>query len=60
MHQTDWNGGMVVLFNRFERGAFGWDTQFEHELEAGFRTALDAVYSDHVDVMYDVFTSEFG
>jgi glycerophosphoryl diester phosphodiesterase len=60
MHRTDWNGGLVVLFHRFARVAFGWDLQFEHELQAGFRMGLDAVYSDHVDVMSDVFTAEIG
>ncbi|MDX2379329.1 MAG: glycerophosphodiester phosphodiesterase [Acidimicrobiia bacterium] len=60
MHRTDWNGGLVVLFHRFERVAFGWDMQFEHELQDGLRMGLDAVYSDHVDVMNDVFTTEYG
>lgn len=60
MHRLDWNGGLVVLFHRFERVAFGWDLQFEHELRSGFRMGLDAVYSDHVDVMNDVFVSEVG
>ena len=27
----DWNGGLVVLFHRFERVAFGWDMQLEHD-----------------------------
>jgi glycerophosphoryl diester phosphodiesterase len=60
MHRTDWNGGLVVLFHRFERVAFGWDMRFEHELQAGFRMGLDAVYSDRPDVMNDVFTTEVG
>jgi glycerophosphoryl diester phosphodiesterase len=60
MHRTDWNGGLVVLFHRFERLAFGWDLQLDHELEEGFRMGLDAVYSDHVDVMNDVFITEIG
>lgn len=60
MHRTDWNGGLVVLFHRFERVAFGWDLQFVHELQEGLRMGLDAIYSDHVDVMNDVFTTEIG
>lgn len=60
MHHTDWNGGLVVLFHRFERVAFGWDLQFEHQLRAGLRMGLDAIYSDHVDVMNDVFIAEVG
>lgn len=58
MHRTDWNGGLVVLFHRFERLAFGWDLQTDHELQTGFRMGLDAVYSDHVDLMHDAFTTE--
>lgn len=60
MHRTDWNGGLVVLLHRFERVAFSWDIQFDHQFRAAFRMGLDAVYSDHVDVMNDVFTTEVG
>jgi glycerophosphoryl diester phosphodiesterase len=60
MHRTDWNGGLVVLFHRFDRVAFGWDMQYEHELLAGFRMGLDALYSDHPDVMNDVFSTEIA
>ena len=35
MHHTDWNGGMVALFHRFDRVAFGWDMQEPHILQAG-------------------------
>lgn len=60
MHRTDWNGGLVVLFHRFDRLAFGWDLQFDHQLEAAVRMGLDAIYSDHVDTMTDVMTREVG
>ncbi len=60
MHRTDWNGGLVVLFHRFDRLAFGWDLQFDHQLEAGVRMGLDAVFSDHVDTMADVLAREVG
>ncbi len=60
MHRTDWNGGLVVLFHRFERLAFGWDQQFDHQLEAAVRMGLDAIYSDHVDTMTDVMGREVG
>ncbi len=60
MHRTDWNGGLVVLFHRFDRFAFGWDQQFDHQLEAAVRMGLDAIYSDHVDTMTDVMTREVG
>jgi glycerophosphoryl diester phosphodiesterase len=60
MHHTDWNGGLVVLFHRFGRTAFGWDMQFEHVLRPAFRMGLDGVFSDHVDVMIDAFRAELG
>lgn len=60
LHHTDWNGGLVTLFHRFGLVAFGWDLQFEHVLRAGLRMGLDAVYSDHVDVMVDAYRAEIG
>ncbi|MGI9643860.1 MAG: glycerophosphodiester phosphodiesterase [Ilumatobacteraceae bacterium] len=60
MHRTDWNGGLVALFHRFDRYAFCWDLQHEHQLRDAFRMGVDAVYSDHVDVMQDAFASEIG
>ena len=60
LHRTDWNGGLVALFHRFGLHAFGWDMQHEHELREGLRMGLDAVYSDHVDVMIDAFRDEIG
>jgi glycerophosphoryl diester phosphodiesterase len=60
MHHTDWNGGMVALFHRFDRVAFGWDMQEPHILEAAFRMGLDGVYSDWVDRMIEVYKAEIG
>jgi glycerophosphoryl diester phosphodiesterase len=60
LNRRDWNGGLVVLFHRFGRLAFGWDMQYEHELRDGLRMGLDAVYSDHVDVMIDAMNAEIG
>ena len=60
LNRRDWNGGLVVLFHRFGRMAFGWDMQFEHEFRDGLRMGLDAVYSDHVDVMMDAVKAEIG
>jgi glycerophosphoryl diester phosphodiesterase len=60
MHHSDWTGGLTTLFHRFDRIAFGWDLQFEHQLRPALRMGLDAVYSDHVDVMVDAFTAELG
>jgi glycerophosphoryl diester phosphodiesterase len=60
LHHTDWNGGLVSLFHRFGLVAFGWDLQYEHLLRPALRMGLDAVYSDHVDVMIDAYRIEIG
>lgn len=60
LHRTDWNGGLVALFHRFGLHSFGWDMQHEHELRDGLRMGLDAVYSDHVDLMSDAFRDQIG
>lgn len=60
LHHSDWNGGMVALFHRFERASFGWDMQEPHILQAGLRMGLDGVYSDWVDRMIDVYHTEIG
>ena len=55
MHHTDWTGGLVTLFHRFERFALGWDMQHDHVLDDGLRMGLDGVFSDHTDRMMDAF-----
>lgn len=60
LHRTDWNGGLVALFHRFDLCGFGWDMQREHELRSCLRMGLDAVYSDNVDIMVDAFRAEIG
>lgn len=53
MHHSDWTGGLVTLFHRFELFAFGWDMQHDHVLSECLRMGLDAVYSDWTDKMMD-------
>ena len=60
MHHTDWNGGQVVLFHRFDVLAFSWDLQFDHQLAEALRMGVDAVYSDRTDVMIDALAAEVG
>ncbi len=60
LRKQDWNGGLVALFHRFERTAFSWDLQLEHQLQSAFRMGIDAVYSDFVDRMVDVFANDVG
>ena len=59
LHYTDWTGGLVALFHRFERVAFGWDLQYDHILHPAVRMGLDGVYSDHVDLMMDILAAEY-
>ena len=60
LHHSDWNGGLVALFHRFDRVAFGWDMQEPHILQAALRMGLDGVFSDWVDRMMDAYTAELG
>jgi glycerophosphoryl diester phosphodiesterase len=60
MHHTDWTGGTVTLFHRFDRVAFGWDMQEPHILQAGLRMGLDGIYSDWVDRMIEAYKIEVG
>lgn len=53
MHREDWTGGLVALYHRFGRLAFGWDAQFRRQLDALLAMKVDAVYSDHVERMMD-------
>lgn len=51
LHHSDWSGGLVTLLHRFGRYALGWDAQFDRVLDGLLDMGVDAVYSDHVDVM---------
>lgn len=60
LHHTDWNGGLVALFHRFDRVAFGWDMQHDDVLRPSLRMGLDGIYSDWVDRMLDAYRAELG
>lgn len=49
LHERDWSGGLVALFHRFERYAFGWDAQHPHQLDQLLDMGIDGLFSDHVD-----------
>ena len=55
LHHSDWTGGLVVLFHRFERVAFGWDMQEPHILERCLLMGLDGLYSDYPDRMMQAY-----
>lgn len=60
MHHSDWSGGLVTLFHRFDLFAFGWDMQHQHVLNECLRMGLDAVYSDWTDTMMDAIRHVVG
>ena len=51
LHHTDWNGGHVALFHRFDVVTLAWDCQFDRVLDAMLDAGIDGVFSDHVDRM---------
>lgn len=53
LHWSEWSGGMVTLFHRFQRYALGWDAQYRRQLDALIRMGIDGLYSDHVERMVD-------
>jgi glycerophosphoryl diester phosphodiesterase len=54
LHHTDWTGGLVALFHRFNRYTFGWDAQFERIIDGLVGMGIDGIFSDHVDRLVDV------
>jgi glycerophosphoryl diester phosphodiesterase len=50
-HHSEWTGGLVSLFHRFDVKAFAWDTQEVRHLRAMLRIGVDALYCDYVDRM---------
>ena len=53
MPYSDWTGGLVALFSRFEVGCFAWDCQHERQIREVMRMGVDAVYSDWPDRLAD-------
>ena len=49
LHHSDWSGGLVSLFHRFERYTLGWDAQHERILAGLLAHGIDGVYSDYPD-----------
>jgi len=53
LHHSEWTGGLISLYHRFERVALGWDAQFERVLDDLLDAGIDGVFSDHVDRMME-------
>lgn len=60
LHHSDWSGGLTTLVHRFGVVAFGWDAQFDRNLDELLRMGIDGVYSDHVDRMVDALARHAG
>ncbi len=60
MHYSDWTGGLVTLFHRFDVLCFAWDCQFERIIDAMYDNGMDGVYSDHVDRLLTSHATFFG
>jgi glycerophosphoryl diester phosphodiesterase len=60
LHHTDWSGGLVTLYHRFEVLAFGWDAQHERVLHDLLDSGVDAVYSDFADRMTSAIHEVYG
>jgi len=53
LHHSDWSGGLVALWHRFDRFALAWDAQHRRVLDAVLAMGVDGVYSDHVGRMVE-------
>ena len=53
LHHGEWSAGMVALFHRFGRCAFGWDAQHVRVVTTLLQAGCDGVFSDHVDRLVD-------
>lgn len=59
LRNIDWSGGLVAMFHRFERIAFGWDAQQPREIASLIDIGIDGVFSDHVDRLAEALASFF-
>ena len=50
-HHSEWTGGTIALYHRFDRYALGWDAQFERVIDGLLDAGIDGVFSDHADLL---------
>jgi glycerophosphoryl diester phosphodiesterase len=58
MHHSDWNGGLVALYHRFELTAFAWDVQHVSVAETMLRMGIDGIFGDDVEVLREALTND--
>jgi len=51
LHHTEWTGGFIAMYHRFERLAFAWDVQFDRIMVELLDAGIDGLYSDHTDTL---------
>jgi glycerophosphoryl diester phosphodiesterase len=51
LHHTEWTGGFIAMYHRFERLAFAWDVQFDRIMDELLDAGIDGLYSDHADTL---------
>lgn len=52
MHHSDWSGGLVALYHRFEIATFAWDVQFESVARTMLLMGMDGVFGDDVEILH--------
>lgn len=53
LHHTDWSGGLIALFHRFDRYTLAWDAQLPRVLDELLDVGIDGVFSDFADRLAD-------
>jgi glycerophosphoryl diester phosphodiesterase len=51
LHRRDWSPSLVETMHEHGRAAFAWDAQHRRAIARLVVMGVDAVYSDHVEVM---------
>lgn len=60
LHHSEWTGGLMALFHRFDRYCLAWDLQQDYLLSRVLRMGADGVFSDWVDRMMQAVVTEAG
>lgn len=58
--ESDWTGGLVALYRRFDLACLGWDAQHARQVDRLLRLGLDGVFGDHVDRLVDGLARRTG
>lgn len=53
LHHSEWTGGLMAVFHRFDRYCLAWDLQQDYLLTKLLRMGADGIFSDWVDRMME-------